>query len=217
MQESKNFINLMVKTFVKDKSTQSEKSTTLSEESLLQIIKKLDTNGDGALQKDEIMDAIDEIVFIILEQKRTKTKTNSKIKNRKHGPNRFNGTLKLKVVSAELKGLSAKINPYCEVLFNHRKHKSETLKNISKRATWNYEVSLNVYNYYNTITFTICDAKDTCHPDTGRVFRASVNSLISEGPKTYALQKGGSIKIETEWMQGVNSSTFDHELVGRGC
>ena len=67
LQESKNFINLMLKTFFKDKS--GKKSTHLSEESLLQIIHKIDANGDGAHQKDEIMDAVDEIVFIILEKK----------------------------------------------------------------------------------------------------------------------------------------------------
>ena len=168
----------------------------MSEDSLLQIINKIDTNGDGALQKDEIMDAIDEIVYIILEEKNSKNKT----KSRKHGPNRFNGTLKLKVVSAHLKGLSSKINPFCEVLFNHRKHNSETLKNIIKRATWNYDLSLNVYNYYNTITFTVVDSKDKCHSDAARVFRTTVNNLISGGVKTYAMEKGGSIQIETEWI-----------------
>ena len=64
LHESKRFISKMIKTFAGGDLGQG-----VSEDSLMRIIKRLDTSGDYRLQKSEILGAIDEIVFGIIKKK----------------------------------------------------------------------------------------------------------------------------------------------------
>ena len=70
----------------------------------------------------------------------------------------INGTLKLKIVEATLTRdteLIGKMDPYCEILYNHKTYTTSVQDNAGQNPKWDYNLILNVFNNSNTITFAV--------------------------------------------------------------
>ena len=197
LHESKRFISKMIKTFVgggKDIAFQ------IPDDSLMRIIKRLDTSGDCRLQKSEILGAIDEIVYGVVKKKiETKKSENKNYK----APPAQNGTLKLKILEAHLTRDTetfGKMDPYCVVKVNHQTYKTKVLDNVGVDPKWNHDITLNVFNNNNSIYFEVYNS-NTLEDDLIGTFRSSIKNLISGGvaKQTHSLHYehvvSGTIKL----------------------
>ena len=64
----------------------------------------------------------------------------------------INGTLKLKIVEATLTRdteLIGKMDPYCEILYNHKTYTTSVQDNAGQNPKWDYNLILNVFNNSN--------------------------------------------------------------------
>ena len=47
------------------------------------------------------------------------------------------------------------MDPYCEILYNHKTYTTSVQDNAGQNPKWDYNLILNVFNNSNTITFAV--------------------------------------------------------------
>ena len=99
------------------------------------------------------------------------------------------------------------MDPYCQVIYNGTKHRSETHSDGGKHPKWNYRLELEVLDVMDEITFKVYNSNtfeddQIAHTDALKIYNliGPNNGMTENHHMIYEKKNRGTIRVRTQYI-----------------